>query len=476
MTRHLARAAVALLCACPAVFAAQGTQEIETEVALESAQEARLQTVLRKVLASEDVLVIVDMDLVTDSRPRLSELLPGVPLKDTPVAADMAPLVRSSVKALSATVILDDSLSADADTPAQKIAEQVLSMDLGRGDAVTVKRMRLRGQLAAARAPAREWMMPAPLVSLLWLGAALAALGLLYGRFLNPLLGVLREIGAARSAPPPASPAGGMIEPATDKMPPLSASLGAPETVPAAAADGEELPFSFLRERHAPMLKFLLRRAPARTAAVIVHYLPARVAVDVLGELPAETRREVAKAMSKVVQLDEENVRQIEDSLRARIDYLMGGEDKLAEILDQAPPALQEEMLAAVRGEEPDVAIRLGRRIVRLEDVAALDANDLKTLSRRVPIRSLASVFSNSPEMKAQILPKLGAGLGAWLTQEIELAGVMSGDRLQTEQRKVLAVLTQLVREGAVKLHRPDDPMAAALAHEAAPPAPLQEG
>lgn len=464
MRAPLAAAALTAVLCLPS-RAAQLSAEVESEVQLESAQEARLQGVLRRVLGSEDVLVIVDMDVDVQSKPRMTELLPGVPIKDTPAAAEMSPLTNASVKSINATVMLDDSIPADADALVQKTAEQVLSLDLSRGDAVAVKRMRLRTQLTSARPTLKDWLGPGPIVSLLWLAAAVGMAGLVFGRFLNPLLGVLRE---ARAAPAAAQPP--VLE-----MGRGSAVAGQPaETAPAPAlppptpAD-EDLPFSFLRERHAPMLKFLLRRAPAKTAAVIVHYLPSRLAVEVLGELPADTRRDVAKAMSRVVQLEEENVRQIEDSLRSRIDYLMGGEDRLAEILDQAPPTLQEEMLAAVRGEEPEAAERLGRRIVRLDDLAFLDAEGLKTLSRRIPIRSLATVLRSSEELKDRVLPKLTSGLGAWLSQEIELASVLGGDRLAVEQKKVLAVLAQLVREGAVKLERPAGP--AALAHEPAPAA-----
>jgi hypothetical protein len=475
MRRPLLGAVLALFCASPSP-GAQATAAVESEVQLESAQEARLQALLRKVLSSEDVLVIVDMDVAVDSRPRMTELLPGVPLKDTPAAADMAPLTNATVRAMSATVFLDDALPAASDALVQKTAEQVLGLDLARGDSVTVKRMRLRGQLAAARPAAKDWLTPGPVVSLLWLAAFLAALGLVYGRFLGPLLGVIREVGAARAAGPAAPILEGVGPRAAAREAPVPAA--APALPPPAAPGDEDLPFSFLRERHAPMLKFLLRRAPAKTAAVIVHYLPPKMAVEVLGELPAEVRRDVAKAMSRVVQLEEDNVRQIEDSLRARIDYLMGGEDKLAEILDEAPPALQDEMLAAVRGEEPDAAARLGRRIVRLDDLAYLDADGLKTLSRRVPIRSLASVLRSSEDLKGRVLPKLTAGLGAWLAQEIELATALSGERLAVEQKRVLAVLAQLVREGAVRVERPAE--APALAHEAPEPpaalAPAAEG
>ena len=160
MTRPLARAAFALLFAALPAAASLAPQEIELEVQLESAQEARLQSVLRKLLASDDILVIVDMDLAADSRPRLTELLPGVPMKDIPASADMPMLVKSVVRSMNATIILDDALPAEAKDIAEQNAAKVLSMDLARGDTVEVKRARLRAQLSAAPAPAREWLKP----------------------------------------------------------------------------------------------------------------------------------------------------------------------------------------------------------------------------------------------------------------------------------------------------------------------------
>ncbi|MBI5594904.1 MAG: hypothetical protein HY928_02320 [Elusimicrobia bacterium] len=459
MSRHLALAAALLPLGAPCAHGAQASQDLETEVQLESAQEARLQGVLRKVLASDDVLVIVDLSLASEARSGITELLPGVPLDKTPIAKDLASLNRAMVKGISATVILDKSVPTDTDVLVQSTAESVLGLESSRGDTVTVKRMPLKAAVGVPAPAARDWVMPAPVVSLLWLFAAVLGVGLLYGRFLRPLLGVLREVGMARSTPQSVQAIPGAAVDNTGPPPPLEAAPQPREALP--PPEDEDLPFSFLRERHVPMLKFLLRKAPGKTAAVIVHYLPAVLATEVLGALPLGTRQDVARAMSKVVQLEEENVRQIEDSLRARIDYLMGGEDKLAEILDQAPAALQQEMLDAVRGEDPEAAARLGRRIVRLEDIAWLDANDLKTLSRRVPIRSLAAVLRSDQELKGRVMPKLTAGLGAWLGQEIELAAELSGDRLASEQKRVLTTLAQLVKEGAVRLQRPDDAPAA---------------
>ncbi|TBR16983.1 hypothetical protein EPO15_17900, partial [bacterium] len=374
LKRPLLGAVAALFCA-GASWAVQLPQEVESEVKLESAQEARLQAVLRRVLSSEDVLVIVDMDVDVQQKPRMTELLPGVPIKDTPAGAELSPLTSAAIKSVSATVILDDSIP---DTPeikslVDKTVRQVIGIDDSRGDTVAVNRMRLRTQIANVRPSLKDWLGPGPVVSLLWLAAFFIALLLVYGRFLGPLLRVIREVSVARSQPAPSVLEGTRAQAAAAEAAPAPAPVQA--LPPPPSPSDEELPFSFLRERHVPMLKYLLRKAPAKTAAVIVHYLPPKLAVEVLGDLPPDTRRDVAKAMSRVVQLEEDNVAQIEDSLRSRIDYLMGGEDKLAEILDESPPRLQEEMLAAVRGEEPEAAERLGRRIVRLEDLAYLDSD-----------------------------------------------------------------------------------------------------
>ncbi|TPW19441.1 MAG: hypothetical protein FD126_2686, partial [Elusimicrobia bacterium] len=69
-------------------------------------------------------------------------------------------------------------------------------------------------------------------------------------------------------------------------------------------------------------------------------------------------------------------------------------------------------------------------------------------------------VLRSSEDLKSKVLPKLTAGLGAWLAQEIELATVLSGERLASEQKRVLSVLALLVREGAVKVERSAEPPA----------------
>ena len=56
-------------------------------------------------------------------------------------------------------------------------------------------------------------------------------------------------------------------------------------------------------------------------------------AAQLLTQMDSALRREVVGHMSRVVQLKEEDVRSVEYDVKNRIEFMMGGEDKLAEIM-----------------------------------------------------------------------------------------------------------------------------------------------
>jgi len=431
---------------------------VEAKVNLEGSLEARLQSVLRKILGTPDVLVVVQTDISVDNSGKVEEILPGVPLKETP-GLEINTKGSQVVSGIRATVYLDDSVSDAQVALAEKTAKEVLDLRFGRGDTVSIEKLALTEQIqASANAGFAERLMsPASLFSLAWLILAIMALGVLLAKFFTPLLSVLRTMAMASQQAPVAAPAAQATQQAAPLDTPDIPKRLARETHESDDEVEEELPFSFVRDRHLPMLKYLLQRAQPKTVAVVVHYLPAAIAGEILTTLDASVRSEIVQSMSSVVQLDPENVDSIEDSLRDRLDYLMGGEDKLAELLDEVPVQLQQEMLDAVRSKDATLGKRLGKRIVTLDDIAFLDATGLKTLSRRIPIKSLAAVLRSSDEIREKILPKLTSGLGAWLTQEIELSSDLTGDRLAEEQKKVLAALSTLIREGEVEIKKGDD-------------------
>ena len=203
-----------------------------------------------------------------------------------------------------------------------------------------------------------------------------------------------------------------------------------------------------------PALNLLIRDQPAHLAATIVQYLPPPLASLALAGMPPKTRQQVLAELSKPNLLNEGEVKRWEEFIRSRIDFMMGGEDKLADILDSASVGLQAELLHLLRTQDPALGERLQRRIVVLDDIAQLDESGLMTLSRHVPVRSLAAAIKSSASLKQQVLPKLKTGLGEWLAQEIEFTGELSAEAAQIEIGRVLKALSALAKENKVVLNK----------------------
>lgn len=434
------------------------TQDIQAKVALEGSVEHRLQEVLRKVLGSETVVVVVNVDLLADAERGDTEILPGVALKDSPGAGD-APLELPAalVRRLAVTVFLDKNLPDASAELAKNTAAKMVGLKTDRGDTVVVEKMDFPkpAPVPAGVRIREELLTPKGLLALSWLLVAWVALIVLARRFFDPFVQAARD--AAR----------GLAEKSSNAGAPAAAAVAAEAASAPERRDEERerssggpdepkrhTPFSFVRGRDLSTLTILLAEQPARAAATIVNYLAPEIASAALAAMTPERREEVVAQMSRPTLLNPDDVKLVEDEIRERIDYMIGGEDKLADILEQSPVDMQTEILSALRFSDEELWERLQRRVVTLDDLALLDEAGLSALSRAVPLKSMAAALKASPALARKVTAKLKTGLGQWLKQEIELSGRIPDDQAQIEMRRVVKAFSQLVRDGRIVLHK----------------------
>lgn len=446
----------AAVCAQAQVTRRTSSTDIQAKVALEGSVERRLQEVLRRVLDSEDVVVVVNADLLTETERTDIEVLPGVAVKETvAVAAAPLELPAALVKRLAVTVFVERATSDARVELARATAAKMVGLKAERGDAVTVERMDFpkAAPPTAAEKFRRAFQEPTGVLALSWLLVAVMALVLLSRRFFDPFVGAVRDAArglAEKSTAPP--PVAGSAVSAGD-------GTAAREPAPSArAARSDEperhIPFSFIRDADLPTLNMLLADQPVPTVAAIVNFLSPALASAALTAMPAERRDEVVARMAAPVLLAPTEVAALEEAIRTRIDCMIGGEEKLAEILDQSPVELQTELLETVRARDEELWERLQRRVVTLADLAGLDEAGIATLSRAVPLKSMAIALKSNPALARQVTAKLKTGLGQWLKQEIELTRTVSDDVRQAEMRRVVKALSLLVREGRLVLNK----------------------
>lgn len=453
---------------------AASSRDVEMKVTLESVMERRLETVLRKSLASDDVFVVANVELLADADRPDVEVLPGVVVKKTPATSAPMELPASLVKRVTITVFLDHSISDEGVAAARATTERMVGLKPERGDVLNVEKSRVPAVVASSRASfLTQALSPGYILLLAWLLAACWGLSVVLRRFLDPLLGVLR---AAVQSPAKSDSAQSSAErpPETDKgaAAPGVPALEAPAQAGGAGPEERKLPFAFIKERDLPALQLLLLEQADVTAAIIVQYLPPPLAARALGAMTPSRREMVLAYMSKPAVINQVEVKKLEDMILAKIDYIMGGEEKLVSILDQSSIAMQAEMLETVRRRDPELGQRLDKRIVLIEDIGLLDEAGLTALSRHATVRGMAVVLKSLPHLHEPVLAKLKTGFGEWLAQETAMIGELPPEVRETEMRHVLQALTRLVREGKVFLRKDTAAPAPADAEPAPAPQP----
>lgn len=441
---------------------ASAVSDLEAKVALESSVEKRLQDVLRRVLGADDVVVVVNADLLTDSEKPEAEILPGVQAKETPGSISALGLPVSLVRRVNVSILLDQSIPDDGIALAKATAERMVGVKPERGDSVTVERMNFR-KTPPPQAPREGLLTPRAVWSGAWLLAAALGLLLLIRRFLEPLLSVLRDAADALRASRAAGngPANAPVVPGMPAGLDEAARAAEAAMRPTAGGHGGHsdpnervLPFSFVHERDVPTLVTLLENQSPQMAAIILHFLPPAFASRALTAMPEQRRQEVVAMMATPMLLDMTHVQALEATIRASIDCLIGGEEKVADILTESPRRLQTELLGALKAVDGTMGERVASRLILLEDIAKLDDAGLTTLSRAVPLKSMAAALKSSPALAEHVLGRLKTGLGEWLKQEIDLAGDLPERAQEMEARRVVMALTALVREGRVALRK----------------------
>jgi hypothetical protein len=482
--RRLSIVFLAVLILAPVLARAKtASAGVETKIALEESLERRLKSVISQILGTNDVIVIVKAEMYTEQEKKSASdeetvALPGVPLKekigerDSVAALDIGE-TRTLIKNLSATLVLDQSVSEADVNVIQNVTTGLLGLKEERGDKLEIQRMDFRrGQPKGFNwkrlltPPDLWWTMGLALLGVFILLMTVFFFGS-FRVFIREFVRALRNYGESveeqiklmqmqKKSQEELAGRGPEAE-ATREWDTVLARPSAGNGAPGVPAENGKngAPFSFLNESHLQNLKFLLQREKPEQVALVVNYLPPALANDVMASLEPLQQSQVLSFLTRVADMEPETVRAVEEKIRERVSFVVGGEEKLQTLLDEADPATQKSMLAALAQKDPALADRLRQKLFTLEDLGALDAPALTAIVRRINTRALAGVLHGvSPAVQEKILSSLPPGSANILREEISLARPLPPQRLAQEQKRILRHIRRLQEEGVIQLKR----------------------
>lgn len=465
MKKWITAAAFTVLAAVSLQAAKEMKGGIESKLALESSLENRLKKVLTEITGSDQIIVIVNVQLASEQKedkPKKEDsdfILPGVPIKEAisekqvadSISAAIGDDTRTLIKKLSATIIIDKGVSGSVENVVKEVASSILGVDPARGDQLIIQKMSFN------RNPFYWGMLLYP-PNIYWVfmvaAAVVLSLGLMMFLF-GPFKGFTSQFASGVVAAAAALKEGnkGESEDAFFKGGgggSGAAELAAMQSLRAQKGyGGKEVPFSFVNPENVGALIFLIKNESAETIGSIVNYLSPELSVQVLKELPADKQSAVGIFLSKVRELDPSEMDRLEAKLKTRIGFLSGGRDKIAQLLDYTDDRFKDKFLASLKMADSQLAAEVQKSLVNIEVLAELDVSTLQSIIRTITPAIFAQILKNMEvAVREKVLAILPQGAAARMKQEIELTKPFAQARYDMEKRRLVNLIRTMDERG----------------------------
>lgn len=453
---------------------------------LETRIQSRIDEALTKIISRDQFLSVVRVEPweeqqgVQDNSEDNNDgfFLPGVPRRGDLTSVDVgrlvdtiksdSPLFKRFIRRISTTLVIDTNVEEVKVEQIRELTRQMVGLNPTRGDTLDVQRASFsKSQIPIDNSTITKFQKG---IQNYWLIISLALIlfcvtifflfifGPLRG-FLNRFVQVLPTLKSQDYQRP-----GMGMEDIQSILPSLVAQhMG---MLPGGGNPGNfsgslqvenpnkvTTPFGFIREDHLSNLAILLSRETPDKAAVVLGYLPLEWISRVLTKIKPELQSEIARQLADTKQLLPEQVEDIEQDLRRRLDYLVGGPDRILAIYESLDEDSQRKMIENIREVRPELADEIRKHSILFEDLDQLDPASLKALLRDVDLQTMVVSLRGMPEeFVTKILEHVSKGKAEIVKEELELKVISPGKATKDAQRKIATIARRLEKEGQLQI------------------------
>ncbi|OVE77046.1 hypothetical protein BVX98_03765 [bacterium F11] len=210
-------------------------------------------------------------------------------------------------------------------------------------------------------------------------------------------------------------------------------------------------PFNYILDENVKQLAYLLHHEEPWVVALVISYLSPEHAYKVMEALPADLQAKVALETAMYRQTSLDQVRAINDDIREKIDFVVGGLEKLVGILESSDRFSRDNILEYLKNEKPGLYEKVRERILLFEDIVNFPNVAMQILVRELKTEELGrAIRGASPELQQKFLENMSQGAASLLKEEIEYGRPATNDQIEEERRKILELIKQMEADGKI--------------------------
>jgi flagellar motor switch protein FliG len=214
-------------------------------------------------------------------------------------------------------------------------------------------------------------------------------------------------------------------------------------------------PFKYVTEENLKRLAYLIRKEEPWIIALVLSYLKPEFAKEVLGSMPPELQARVAVETATIRQTSLEQVMSIDEYIKKKIDFVLGGLENLLKILDEADKATRENILEYLKNEKPQLYERVREEVILFEDILKFPDAAVQVVVREVGTESLSRALRGaSPEYMNKFFINMSAGAAALLKESMDYGRPLTPDQIEEERKRLMDVISKAERDGKIQIRK----------------------
>ena len=214
-------------------------------------------------------------------------------------------------------------------------------------------------------------------------------------------------------------------------------------------------PFKYVTEENLKRLAYLIRKEEPWIIALVLSYLKPEFAKEVLGSMPPELQARVAIETATIRQTSLEQVMSIDEYIKKKIDFVLGGLENLLKIMDEADKTTRETILEYLKNEKPQLYERVREEVVLFEDLLKFPDTAIQVIVREVGTESLARALRGAaPDYMNKFFINMSAGAAALLKESMDYGRPLTPEQVEDERKKLMDIISKAERDGKINIRK----------------------
>ncbi len=214
-------------------------------------------------------------------------------------------------------------------------------------------------------------------------------------------------------------------------------------------------PFKYVGEANLKGLAYLLRKEEPWIVALVLSYLKPEFAKEIFSSFPPELQARVAVETATIRQTSLEQVMSIDEYVKKKIDFVLGGIDNLIKILNEADKGTRENILDYLRNEKPQLYERVREEVVLFEDLLKFPDTAIQGIVREIGTEQLARALRDAaPDYVNKFFTNMSAGAAALLKESMDYGRPLSAEQVEDERKKLMDIVTKLEKESKISIRK----------------------